>query len=218
MESIEHKFRFSPDEYKTASAQVTGTHSLNAAYLSLCEGEYEAYLPHLPGKYASVLDLGCGLGRASVYLNWMLGESTSVNFTLADSYSYPGLDDLKYGWNPKEWYNSMTYTKQFVDRHGLHNYQYHNLCHGLMQTICPKFGVVISFLAVGFHFPIERYMNHGLRDLLDKDCTLIFGIRKKSEYHAKSFEEWFREVLVVPVESKGYTTHQKQLLILRGLL
>lgn len=121
-----------------------------------------------------VLDLGCGVGRASVYFFKKYGWRKTL-FYLADGNTcekcYKGKRK-----NSGEFYNLKSATTEFCEANGLYNYTYHNLESHPLSSIDCQFDLVYSFLAIGFHWPIGMYLQ-GLYEKCVKGALVIFGIR-----------------------------------------
>lgn len=103
-----------------------------------------------------VLDLGCGLGRAAVALHDLLKDPTVVYF-LADYTGYSG--PLIYGWTENEIYNDLAATALFCTANGLTNYQLIDLDSNVAKNLVKRVDLVISWEAVGFHVPVESYID-----------------------------------------------------------
>ena len=157
----EVRFKFSDEMIHYAMRQVTGckdSRGLQKAYSSLSQSEFVMYSEKMKKVPANVLELGCGLGRASVYLHWWLGMfSPETHYWMADGNA--NADKLKYGWDPKEWYNSLQKTAEFAEMNGMveEDFTVINLENFDLLSLSDV-DLVISFLAVGFHFPIEQYL------------------------------------------------------------
>lgn len=158
--------------------------------LSVCE--YETF-KHYIGKPKKILELGCGLGRMSVYLNKQLDYDPK--FILAD------FDDvskkIKYGWNPgKSFYNKLNLTNKFCLMNGLINFETFDLSKNDILKL-KDIDLIISVMSVGFHYPIEQYM-----EKLLKICNgnIIFGIRKNnSMYNKESFSKYYETIIIKKV-------------------
>lgn len=147
-------------------------------------------------KPNKVLDLGCGLSRMSVFLNWQW-QDPNIKFILADFNQIN--KNLTYGWNPKEdIYNDLNQTTEFVKKHGLKNFEIFDLKEDL--TKLKDIDLVYSFLAVGFHFPIEPYIKNLLK-ITSSKCQFIFGVRK-GKYKIEDFQQYFNIVKIFPSKSE----------------
>jgi len=217
------EFQFAAPMEEYARLQVThaGAGGLARAYADLCAREARAYWNHIEHKPRRVLDLGCGLGRAGVYFDWLfdIPAGHDAHYIFADSSVPRTRGKLRYGWNPDEWYNSLALTGEFAALNGVASFETFDLRKQNLRSL-KDIDVVLSFLAVGFHFPIESYMA-ALLDILSKDCVLVFGIRQhRQKYTAKTFDDFFETCAIVelpPLAADSYRTKQDRLLILKGL-
>jgi len=186
--------KFDEDTLDIAKLQVTqlkkGDYDF---YDKLSTHEYETFKNHI-GKPKRILELGCGLGRMSVYLNKQLDYDTE--FILAD---YDNVSEkIKYGWNPgKSLYNKLNLTTKFCLMNNLVNFKIFDLSKNDILKL-KNIDLVISVMAVGFHYPIEQYM-----EKLLKICNgnMIFGIRKrKCEYNKKTFSKYFKTIMIKDID------------------
>jgi hypothetical protein len=152
---------------------ITQGHFSKESYYNLTDDEYKSiqlYIPSLPKK---ILDLGCGLGRNSVYLNRVYNQP-DVQFILADSSIISS--NIKMGWNPGEdWYNDLQLTIDFCDLNGLTNYKIIDLVNDKLDEL-KNIDLIYSFMSVGFHYPIEPYLEI-FNKVMNKNGMMIFGVR-----------------------------------------
>lgn len=124
---------------------------------------------------SNVLEIGSGIGRASVYLfkyfNW-----NNTNFYLLDGNSgdkqVSGISNNGIG----SFYNSLDATREFCLSNGITNLYLLNAEKEDWKKIDVKFDICYSFLAVGFHWPVSLYLNI-IYEMLVDNALLIFGIR-----------------------------------------
>ncbi len=179
-----------------------------ANYTVMCESEW-AVIQEYIGSPSRVLELGCGLGRMSVYINQMIGGRT--HYILADSNGRP--KGIKFGWDPpRAFYNDLGATAEFCELNGLENFEIFDLAHRDIIELLPV-DMVMSFLAVGFHFPIEDYIDK-LIQITKTGGTMIFGIRKGA-YTDQAFAKYFEKVVLIPQDQRIVT--KEDMLILKGL-
>lgn len=121
---------------------------------------YINYLPKVPPE--RVIDVGCGLGRASVMLHVLYGRPATTQYWMMDS-TTPDHGQLMGGWQPEgqEWCNSMSATRTFMAANGIARNRV--MCCNLRSRIWPlppglTADIVVSTLAVGFHWTIEYWM------------------------------------------------------------
>jgi hypothetical protein len=124
----------------------------------------------------------------SIFLNKKL--SNNPKFILADYTMQSSV--TKYGWNPGDsFYNDLNLTKEFSRLHGLENFDLLDLQTDELGKL-KDVDLIMSFLSVGFHYPIENYIKT-LLNIATEDCTMIFGIRS-GIYTAKNFEAFFKNI------------------------
>lgn len=123
----------------------------------------------------NVLEIGAGIGRASVYLskyfNW-----TETNFYLLDGDSG---DKQVNGTNYESkdsFYNSISATEEFCSANGMNNVHLLNAEKDDWKSLEVKYDLCYSFLALGFHWPINIYLDM-IHDMLTDNALLIFGTR-----------------------------------------
>jgi len=176
-------------------------------YQTVCESEWDVIKDYI-GNPKTILELGCGLGRMSVYINGMLDDD-SIKYILADSNGSPH-GKIKFGWNPpkQRYYNNLEMTRKFCDMNGLNNYEIVNLKQIKSQVLSVDF--VMSFLSVGFHYPIESYMDWLLK-ILNEGGNMIFGVRK-NKYSDHKFEKYFNKCIIIAQD--GSVEDKEDILIL----
>ena len=137
----------------------------------------ESYLSDL--KPTNILDIGSGIGRASVfffkYFNWDTSTFYLFDGNRGESQICGLQSDISDGY-----YNSLDCTKKFCLANGMNNFNIINAEN--VPNKLPKFDLIYSFLSIGFHFNLSLYLNEWLYHLLSPNALLIFGIRGK-EHH-----------------------------------
>lgn len=202
-----NKFKFRDKYLKYAELQITQVKKNIDFYETISKSEYNAIKDFIaePNK---ILELGCGLGRFSVYLNWQLDYSPK--FYLADFSELS--EKVRYGWNPKDSvYNDLDFTSNFCKDNGLNNFEIINLRYNKISKL-EKQDLICSFLSVGFHYPLEEYLGE-FRLISDESTLFIFGARK-GVYSKDKLLEYFKEINIVQNEEASI---KEEILILRGL-
>jgi len=171
---------------------------------------------HLIGLSPKVaLDVGAGIGRVSVFFfkqfNWV-----NTQFILADGNSgKKQLHGMRKG--KTDFYNSLSATKSFCKANGMLNYEVFNLEKYMWAELEHRPDLVYSFKALGFHWPINLFLDDIHPKLGDK-CLLIFGLRG-----GKKAMGWiYRQVVAIdrekyrtidafisPIRSIGYIALEK---------
>ncbi len=162
-------------------------------YGDVSEYEFDQIQRYIPQNITSVLEVGCGLGRGSIFLNHLLKDNT-IHYTLADR---TGHTRNTGSFNPAEdeFYNDLALTQDFCELNGLKNITTFDTELGDWTTL-PKSDFIFSLCSFGMHVSIERYMERLLSAATD-NCTMIFGVRDSS-YGPDSFKDLFEEVIYLP--------------------
>lgn len=136
----------------------------------------------------NVLELGCGLGRVSVAFYNAFSLWAKTNFYLLDGDSgIKQIAGINYNSN-KSFYNSLKLTKEFCLVNGIPRNQIMLINAEQMESFSftegIRFDFVYSFFAIGFHWPIDLYLER-LLPYLNSDSILCFGIRPNIYAKAK---------------------------------
>lgn len=144
----------------------------------------------------SVLELGCGIGRASVHFfkkfNWV-----DTKFYLLDGNSG---DKQIAQVNPntsRDFYNSMRATQDFCIANGLTNFELINIEKEDIPDI--KVDLVYSVAAIGFHWSIDLYLDK-LVDKLNPGTLILIQTRVKNNEERSKWVE--REIEFIKKHSK----------------
>jgi SAM-dependent methyltransferase len=161
--------------------------------LSLHEfGQIQSYL----GKPKSVLEVGCGLGRGSIFLNHLLNDDT-VSYTLADRNGYTE-NTGSYMPEEDEFYNDIELTSDFCKLNGIKNLSTFDTENDDWLSL-PKYDLIFSLCSFGMHVSIDRYMER-LLSVSKPTTTMIFGVRgdiNREEKISGYFLEKFSEHLII---------------------
>ena len=207
------KYKYNADHLKYMKDQIWECRDNLDVYSTLSEFEHEQVKAFIPSQPKVIMDLGCGLGRASIYLNHILHANdinNDIHFILADT---TGDTEITGAWNKEEFYNRMDLTASFCTLNGLLNI-------GLFDTQrsdwnnLSNIDYIMSRCAFGMHFPIESVIDKLLK-ISTPDITMIFGTRNRAVYSHESFKSLFKEVIFIQ-EDKYDPYPQQDWLILRG--
>lgn len=191
---INFNFKIKEKYFKLLNFQITQTKEDLSFYEKISKAEYLAIENYID-KPEKILELGCGLGRVSIFLNSQLNNSPK--FFLADFSEVS--NKVKYGWNPKDSkYNNLELTEQFCTENGLNNFEILDLSKNNLDKLS-NIDMVISMLSVGFHYPIEEYINQLIK-ISSKNVTMIFGVRK-GIYNQDSFKNLFLETKILQISN-----------------
>lgn len=137
---------------------------------------------------AVCLDLGCGLGRASVFLKKALkwGDGGLPHFYFLDG-DEGDRQIAGIRWNRTgDYYNSKDATLEFCSANNLGSFEFVEQLSQIRLSV----DLCYSFLSIGWHWSIELYLD-SLAEHLAPECRLVFqirnnnagsGFRKFSEY------------------------------------
>lgn len=182
-----YSYKYDPVHEYYMKEQIWECKSDITIYAKLSEYEYESYKDYI-GKPHTVLDLGCGIGRVSIYLNQILNDAT-VHYILLDTTG----NTFNLGrWDMDEYYNDLSVTKSFAELNGLINFEIFESLSGDWGQL-KDIDLVISCCSFGMHVPIERYMDK-LLAATTPNCTMIFGTRNRGLYSENSFNALFDTV------------------------
>lgn len=173
-------------------------------------------LMYFPNKVRNVIDLGCGSGRVSIGLNYVLKDE-KIKYWLIDSKN----SNLKRHWGQyplkdgSHFYNRKEVTERFCVLNNMENYEY--IVVGPLYNwskIPPKADVLFSKYAFGWHFPIGLY-NKNYPKILREGAICFFTIRHETEdtlleYKLSSLPSFF-EVVDIFVDSFHWTGDEKKI-------
>jgi len=131
-----------------------------------------------------VVDIGSGIGRASVFLkNYYSWNETEFHFIDGNEG-----DVQLYGVRSKEneFYNSFDVAKFFCNANNLTRLTLWDAREKKWVTDLHEVDLIYSFLAIGFHWPLEMYLNDIYKISL-AGTYVIFGVRGVEE------EKWVKD-------------------------
>ena len=154
--------------------------------------EIKTFKNYLPNSVNNVMDIGCGLGIINIYLNKIFNNKP--NFFLLDKNRID--KKIKYGFSDNyESYNDLTETKNI-----LLNNKFKNSCIKLFNVenkiiINKKIDLVISLKSMGYHYPLEIYLNL-FKKCCSKNTIFIFDVNEKY-YNKNVIEKYFKNFKVI---------------------
>lgn len=205
-----NKYKFEDSHIPWALEQVWEAKPQIDVYSELSEFEHRQTVQFFPDKPKVIMDLGCGIGRSAIALNWHYNDP-DITYILADRQGktenlgifFPGED---------EYYNDFEATKSFVELNGLTNYIIFDTEKDDWSSL-PKIDFVSSRCACGFHFPIDRYMDK-LLPIASDNVTMIFGLNQYYRNFNKSeFGDLFKESRFVSGEVEAKFPFQNWLIL-----
>jgi len=196
---------------KIALAHVSQLHIDKSAYDEISRAEYSAF-SDLIGKPKRLLEIGCGLGRMSVYVK-NVAELNDTRFILADGNTFPAkINSKMFGFSRnKRIYNDLSMTEKFCIMNNLTNIECFNVEVDSFDKL-DKVDFIMSFLSAGYHYPLEDIMPNILK-IATPDCKMVFGVRE-GLYPISMFENMFNHVETRPIQYEHHTSDREQLLFL----
>lgn len=158
----------------------------------LFQKEIDTIKNYLPNKVSNIMDIGCGLGLINIFLNKIYQDKT--NFYLLDKNKID--KKIKYGFGKNyESYNLLNETKNLLLNNGLKEEEINILDVDKEIIIDKKIDLVISLKSMGYHYPIENYMQL-FRSCCNSDTTFIFDVAEDN-YQDNFLYNFFDEVNVI---------------------
>jgi len=170
------------------------------AFERISQAEWQAFAPLVEWqRVKTILDLGCGLGRMACWIN---AHVPGRSFVLAD-FDEVSTTEPRYEWEPgDERYSIAAKTREFCATNGLSAMTYRNLA--VLVPSFPRVDLVVSFLAVGFHWPIPDWL------LRLRSPIFVFGVRA-NKYRIEDFTSDFGSVYLRP----GFCEKEQVLILQR---
>ena len=170
-------------------------------YSRQSEFEHKQIKEYIPIQPEVIMDLGCGLGRSSVYLNHIFhlnDINNEVHYILADTSK-----DASY-------YN-MNLIASFCTLNGLLNFGLFDLEKSDWKGLAKKVDYVMSRMAYGYNLSIGPILQK-LLDISNDNVTMIFGIK---DVNITEDISAFKQAIIIKEDNQNEFPHQNWL-ILRG--
>lgn len=147
------------------------------------------------GSVAKIVDIGCGMAGVSVNLSMF--------------YAYPDLylidkniisKKLRYGFSEVDsFYNSFDVLRETLEMNGIKNYNFVEPENDFSKI--KGVDLVISLLALGFHFPVKIYFER-IYDCLGEGGALICDIRKRNyNEEIKLIQLYFKDLSEIKTDN-----------------
>ena len=164
-------------------------------YYTNVSHDYDIIRMYLPETCGSVLDIGCGVGGIDVMLYNHYEKKPFLNM-----YDFRTISDkIYYGYQKiAAVYNSLEATADFLKLNGIDRKDF-EICDAHDAFIKQDYDVIISLVAMGFHFPVETYLQQ------IKKCNpkvVILDIRKGTN-QIDLLKDNFSEVEAIMDWNKG---------------
>ena len=158
----------------------------------LFQKEIELIKNYLPKKAENIMDIGCGLGIINIYLNKIYNNNS--NFYLLDKNRIDKV--IKYGFSSDyESYNDLNETKNLLINNDISSKSLHTIDVEKDIKIDNKIDLVISLKSMGYHYPIDQYLNL-FSTCCDENTTFIFDV-SEGYYNDSLFKRYFDTVNVI---------------------
>ena len=158
----------------------------------LFQKEIELIKNYLPKKAGNIMDIGCGLGIINIYLNKIYNNNS--NFYLLDKNRID--KEIKYGFSSDyESYNDLNETKNLLINNDISSKSLHTIDVEKDIKIDSKIDLVISLKSMGYHYPIDQYLNL-FSTCCDENTTFIFDV-SEGYYNDSLFKRYFDTVNVI---------------------
>ena len=125
-------------------------------------------------KPLRILELGCGIGRMSVYFFLYYGLQDAHFFLLDGNSGDQQVNGVR-GNNNGEFYNSWKATAHFCEANGLMNRTILRT-----QEIPPDLDLTYSFFSIGFHWSIELYLKEVVKNTR-RGGYILFDVRTSQD-------------------------------------
>jgi hypothetical protein len=170
-----YKYKFNDQHLVYMKEQIWEAKSNLDVYNDLSLHEFSQIESHL-GNPKTVLEVGCGLGRGSIFLNHLLKDD-NVEYVMADRTGYTKNTGA---YMPKndEFYNDLELTADFCKLNGIKNVTTFDTEKD-DWTQLPKADLIFSLCSFGMHVSIDRYIDR-LLSVANTTTTMIFGVRNGS--------------------------------------
>jgi SAM-dependent methyltransferase len=162
-------------------APRTNSRRLSASYTAQLADELEEMRPSLPASPGAILDIGCGIGGidALVYRHYADRGDPPELYLVDKSGISP---EIVYSFHTKAaHYNSFALARELLTGNGVPDQRIHMIeADDFERTEVPPVGLALSTFALGFHFPVETYLDR-VYDLLHPGGVLITDIRHRTD-------------------------------------
>jgi hypothetical protein len=166
--------------YATIEARVRYVNIIDRFQRSI-HRDFRSIESALPPAATNILDIGCGLAAIDVFLYRHYIIPSQPDLYLADFDETSKRIDYSYGRSPTR-YNSLQIAREMLLDNDVPSQAIHfiNPEDIVRAQDLPRFNLVISTLAWGFHFPVDAYAQ-AVFNLMADGGSLILDIRKGTD-------------------------------------
>ncbi len=173
--SLQQKFRKFFGRYLFTNFFVNFFNSIDRIEKKLnstFESEFIEIKNFLPKDASRILDIGSGLGLINIYIDDFYNKK--VNFTLLDRNRLS--KKIEYGFSKEgESYNNLDLTKDILSTNGIDKDRIKCVDIDQPFSLQDNYDIVISLVSMGYHYPVENYVNLLKKHTSDK-TIFIFDI------------------------------------------
>lgn len=205
-----YEYKFAPRHLPFMREQIWEARNQLSVYSDLSVFEFEQMGSHV-GKPKTIIEVGCGLGRGSIFLNHLLKDDDAL-YVLADRSGYT-TNTGAFAPKEDEFYNDLELTADFCRLNGIRNLRTFDTEKDHWGTL-PSADLLFSLCSFGMHVKIERYIDR-LIAALKPGGTMIFGTRDAS-YGPHSFRDRFEHVVYQRGRDSKSVFPEEHWLILKG--
>ncbi len=154
--------------------------------------EFETFKNYLPKSLKNIMDIGCGLGIVNIYLNNFFEKKPF--FFLLDKNKID--KKIKYGFSANyESYNNLNETKNILLENHIDISCIHLFDVEKQFQINKKMDLVISLKSMGYHYPINTYIEL-FKNCCTKDTIFIYDI-SADKYDENYLKNFFDDVKII---------------------
>ena len=171
--------------------------------------ELNTFQNFLPEEPNNIMDIGCGLGIIDILLNNFYNNK--VNFYLLDKNKIDS--KISYGFSSNyESYNDLNETKNLLIKNRINISRLELFDVDKKIEINKKIDLVISLKSMGYHYPIDIYINL-LKKCCGSDTVFIFDV-SEGYLNNNSLKKYF-EIIKIIYEERSI--HSLKRLFCKGL-
>ena len=171
--------------------------------------ELETFKAFLPDSAENIMDIGCGLGIINIYLNKFFNKKS--NFFLLDKSRID--KKINYGFSSNyESYNDLNETKNILLENDVDSGCIYLFDVEKKFQIKKKMDLVISLKSMGYHYPIDNYINL-LKNCCTNNTVFIFDV-SEGYFINNSLNKYFTITKIIYEES---SIHSLKRLFCTGL-
>jgi SAM-dependent methyltransferase len=150
----------------------------------------------LPPVTANILDIGCGLAALDVLLYHYFSNPSPPDLYLAGFEETSYRLDYRFGQSPSR-YNSFNVARELLINNGIPPQACHfiNPDEIIQAHDLPRFNLVISTLAWGFHFPVDTYAE-AVSKVVAEEGRIILDLRRDTD-GIEQLEKVFRVAKII---------------------